>query len=265
MPKTKVMKALKSKAPFPDAKRGKHRVQRRPAAKAYIPVPYVRHGIPSSKNRAHRVRWGLSVQKLMSMNGRRLINLLQKDHILPHWQGRSCPRCGNGTLGELRHVKGKNVWAYRCNHFKCHKHVQPHDFHPIFFMGAGSSITSLNHQAAALYCAVASVPGQSTHLLLDTGDKPVERIYANLDVARASYDVEVDEVDIGKNKQRSPGPGPIRKRDWSAIGNRHLANRKVILHSDGARAYKLKLPQVMHCNVVHQKKKAKINGKALDF
>ena len=154
-------------------------------------------------------------------------------------------------------------------------------------MGAGSSITSLNHQAAALYCAVANVPCQSTHLLLDMDHKPVERIYANLDVARASYvvskeksityggkwqDVEVDEVDIGKNtddtivgqcnttweqwggliqrgcpsslrlfrlnpkltKQRSPGPGPIRKRDWSAIGNRHLANRKVILHSDGA-------------------------------
>ncbi|OLQ12516.1 hypothetical protein AK812_SmicGene3590 [Symbiodinium microadriaticum] len=48
-------------------------------------------------------------------------------------------------------------------------------------------------------------------------------------------DVEVDEVDVGKFT--------------------------VILHSDGARAYKLKVPGVMHCNVVHKKTKVKVNGK----
>ncbi|CAE7827020.1 unnamed protein product [Symbiodinium sp. CCMP2592] len=48
-------------------------------------------------------------------------------------------------------------------------------------------------------------------------------------------DVEVDEVDVGK--------------------------LTVVLHSDGARAYKLKVPGVMHCNVVHKKKKVKVDGK----
>ena len=70
-----------------------------------------------------------------------------------------------------------------------------------------------------------------------------------------------------------PGPGPITKRDWAPIAKRDwapiakkvLANRKAILHSDGARAYKLKLPQVLHCNVVHKTKKVKINGKVLFF
>ena len=113
-------------------------------------------------------------------------------------------------------------------------------------------------------------------------------------------DVEVDEVDIGKltdesvagnlntkweqwgglvergrpsslvlfrlnpilTKKRSPGPGPIRKRDWQPIAKKHIAGRKVILHSDGARAYKLRLPDVRHCNVVHKKKRIVINGKA---
>ena len=144
--------------------------------------------------------------------------------------------------------------------------------------------------------------------------KPVERIYTNLDVARAQYvvqqekkityggnweDVEVDFFDLGKltdeslgprntkweqwgglvqrgcpsslclfrlnpklTTKRAPGPGPIKKVDWAVIAKKHLANRKVVLHSDGARAYTLKIPQVKHCNVVHKKKKVTVNGKA---
>lgn len=62
-------------------------------------------------------------------------------------------------------------------------------------------------------------------------------------------------------KKRAPGPGPIRKRDWKPIATKLLSNKEVVLHTDGARAYTLKLPKVFHCNVVHKKKKAKINGK----
>ncbi|CAE7742054.1 unnamed protein product, partial [Symbiodinium necroappetens] len=61
--------------------------------------------------------------------------------------------------------------------------------------------------------------------------------------------------------QREPGPGPIRKREWTSIAAKYLAGRRVILHTDGARAYKLKVDQVVHCNVVHKKTKVKKNGK----
>ena len=37
-------------------------------------------------------------------------------------------------------------------------------------------------------------------------------------------------------------------------------NKNVILHTDGARAYRLRLPGVLHDNVVHMKKKMKVNG-----
>jgi len=37
-------------------------------------------------------------------------------------------------------------------------------------------------------------------------------------------------------KKRAPGPGPNRKKDWNPIAQKILANRKVILHTDGARA-----------------------------
>ncbi|CAE7429584.1 unnamed protein product [Symbiodinium natans] len=316
MPKA-VMKAMKAKPLFPAPKRGKHRVQRRPASKNYVPVPYVRHGTLSAKNKGFRQRWGESIQHLMSLKGRRLITHLQKDKILPSWQGRQCPRCAKGVLGTLNYVKAKKIWAYRCNHKRCHKFLQPHDYRPVFFMSAGNSSTSLGKQAAALYCATANVPCQSTHLILDMDHKPVERVYTNLDVARAQYvvqqekkityggnweDVEVDEVDLGKltdeslgprntkweqwgglvqrgcpsslclfrlnpklTTKRAPGPGPIKKVDWAVIAKKHLANRKVVLHSDGARAYTLKIPQVKHCNVVHKKKKVTVNGKAQWF
>ena len=60
---------------------------------------------------------------------------------------------------------------------------------------------------------------------------------------------------------RSPGPGPIRRREWLPIANKRLKDRQVVLHTDGAKAYKLKVPGVIHDNVVHKKKKICVNGK----
>ena len=89
-------------------------------------------------------------------------------------------------------------------------------------------------------------------------------------------DVEADEVDVGKEVEtksntarweqwggivergqpstlvlfrfpsrrtaaRSPGPGPITKRDWKPMAQKYLEGRNIILHTDGAKAYKLKL------------------------
>ena len=45
---------------------------------------------------------------------------------------------------------------------------------------------------------------------------------------------------------RAPGPGPITKKDWKPLAQKHLANRKIIFHTDSAKAYKLKLPGVIH-------------------
>ena len=66
-------------------------------------------------------------------------------------------------------------------------------------------------------------------------------------------------------KTRSPGPGPIRKRDWKPLGKKFLEGRKIILHTDGARAYKLKLDAVVHCNVIHKKKKVTKGKKATQY
>ena len=312
----------KSKAPWPAPKRGKMRaVLKKPSKKnTFTSVPYVRHGNVSEKFRAHNQRWGRSIHSFMTMSYLDLVKTLQKDKILPDWQGCTCPRCGEGTIGKLKFVKSRESWMYQCSGKRCKKYLQVDDFHPIFFRGNGNSVTPLKAQAAILYAAVAGVPINSAHLIMDVDHKPVERIYNNLDVARARYveqeeksitygrpndstwvDVEADEVDLGKGledatdgqgkvvrweqwcglvergrpaslrlfrlnppvtKPRAPGPGPIRKYDWRAIGTPLLSDRHVVLHTDGARAYKLKLPGVCHCNVVHKKKRTIVNKKA---
>ena len=66
-----------------------------------------------------------------------------------------------------------------------------------------------------------------------------------------------------KTKRRAPGPGAIRKRDWTPIARRWLARRKVILHTDGARTYRMKIPGVKHDYAVHKRKRAVINGRVV--
>ena len=105
-------------------------------------------------------------------------------------------------------------------------------------------------------------------------------------------DVEADEVDLGKEEvaKSVKSRGKVQWEQWgglvergcpkhfgslspsakadsqtrprSRIATKHLAHRKVILHTDGARAYKLKVPDVIHDNVVRKKKLVKIKGKA---
>ncbi|CAK0789520.1 unnamed protein product, partial [Prorocentrum cordatum] len=64
----------------------------------------------------------------------------------------------------------------------------------------------------------------------------------------------------GKTVRRAPGPGPIRKRDWAPLAKKWLKQRKVILHADGARSYKLRVDGVVHDWVVHMKKRVKAAG-----
>ena len=60
---------------------------------------------------------------------------------------------------------------------------------------------------------------------------------------------------------RAPGLGAIRKTDWSPLANKFLTKRNVILHTDSARSYRMKLPGVLHDAVVHKKRRVKVNGK----
>jgi hypothetical protein len=66
-----------------------------------------------------------------------------------------------------------------------------------------------------------------------------------------------------KTKRRAPGPGPIRKRDWRPLARRWLHGRRVILHTDGAKTYLMKIDGVKHDWVVHSRKRMVINGRSI--
>ena len=62
-------------------------------------------------------------------------------------------------------------------------------------------------------------------------------------------------------KPRAPGPGPIKKKDWKPMAKKYLKGRCILLHTDGARSYKLGIDRkdhldgVVHDFVVHKPKK----------
>ncbi|CAL1173690.1 unnamed protein product [Cladocopium goreaui] len=254
------MKYRSPSPPWPVPKRGKARNHgKRPSSsmavsqkKNFKAMPYVRGPKVQNKFGKERNHYGVSIERLASMQPRQLIHKLTKDGILPAWNGSTCLHCAEGRLGKLRYFKERKHWAHRCSRKGCQKLTQSHSFHPIFFGGSGSSVTSLGQQAAILCCAVAGVPVTATPLIPDMDDKAVFRIYEGLEKGcaqhicqkqkhikyggdDAGWDVEADEVDLAKNIV-------------------------VILHTDGARAYKMNIRGIAHYNVVHKKKKILQNG-----
>ena len=60
--------------------------------------------------------------------------------------------------------------------------------------------------------------------------------------------------------KRTPGPGAICKKEWEDLGNKLLKGRHVILHTDSAKSYTLKIDGVIHDRVVHCKKRVQVKG-----
>ena len=237
MPK-KVTKAVKN---WPAPKRGKARSLMKSSKASSTAgrqsVPYVRcPGVQKlfDKRRGHCNR---SVPMLAAMKGGALIRLLRDDGLLQKWEGQKCPSCSKGMMGQLYLDKGKSTWVHRCSAKACQKRLQPHDFNPIFFVGHGST-TPLALQASILSCALAGVPTISVPALLDLHRKPVEKIYNNLEVARARHvlheepkivfgherkwpDVEADEVDLGKEEFMTSGrQKKVRWEQWGGMVER---------------------------------------------
>jgi len=64
-----------------------------------------------------------------------------------------------------------------------------------------------------------------------------------------------------KTIKKAPGPGAITRVDWLPLANRYLKGRRVVLHTDRAKSYAIKVEGVAHDSVRHCKKRVKRNGK----
>eukprot|EP00971_Amphidinium_carterae_P257636 5114106-Amphidinium_carterae.1 len=61
-------------------------------------------------------------------------------------------------------------------------------------------------------------------------------------------------MECRKTRERAPGPGPIRKKEWGEIAEIALQplTEPIIMHTDSAKAYNLKIFNVHHTRVIHQ-------------
>ena len=61
--------------------------------------------------------------------------------------------------------------------------------------------------------------------------------------------------------KRASGPGAVRRVEWKKLAQDLWRDCLIVLHTDSAKSYKLKVPGVLHDRVVHCKKRVKVRGK----
>ncbi|CAE7268204.1 unnamed protein product [Symbiodinium pilosum] len=262
------------------AKQGKLRkVQKRPATKKdsfWEKVKYVREGAVNSRGqRKDQIKWKRTLPELLNASNRKIIDILIADKFLPKCKLQVAPR------GDLH--------KHRCSHRNCHVWMNPHHLHPLFSECQGPQSQSLQMQAAHLLLKLHKVPQSKIHLLLGVNHKAIEDMENKLCKTRQEYVQKKEkEILLGDGKswkddgvmmweqwagivqrgrpetlilrklqpkitvKRAPGPGAIRKTEWKLIAEELLLDRTVILYTDSAKSYKLKLSGVLHDKVIRR-------------
>ncbi|CAJ1458403.1 unnamed protein product [Effrenium voratum] len=73
-----------------------------------------------------------------------------------------------------------------------------------------------------------------------------------------AYKAAMDRNDL----QMLPAPFGLKEKvEWEPLAKKWLQDQQVVLHTDSAKSYKVKLPGVLHDSVIHCKKKIKVGGK----
>ena len=86
-------------------------------------------------------------------------------------------------------------------------------------------------------------------------------------MGRASPERSAGDVGVVQDKFHDHGSQSARagrhqkKADYKVLADKYLHGRCLVLHTDSASAYKLKVPGVLHDSVGHSKKRVKVNGK----
>ena len=244
-----VRKILKRPAgkfnPFPAPKRGKGRAAlKRPAVKktkAWENVPYTRQAaeVDPTGLRMDRHVWKRSMVDLLKASDKEIINMLLQDGLLTSWEGKLCPRCGEGTLSKAKIDVG-GVPKHRCNRFRCQVYINPHHLHPLFTDGNGSGSTSLRIQAALLLLKLNKVSHPVIHRLLGINHKSIELMEKKLCDLRKRWvehqekginfgggpkwcDVEADETTFDRKDLKALAPDknlPIVWEQWCGLVKR---------------------------------------------
>ncbi|CAK0831513.1 unnamed protein product, partial [Prorocentrum cordatum] len=262
-------------------------------SKAYRNTKYVRHGKPTTKSRGDRDKWSIDLESILEMPDDKLYRRCIRDNILDNKQGKMCNRkgCQKFTVPHAHHPVFSTGWGATHSPFKKQVAI-------LFSILAGGSnptirrlISSANHKAIERISI--AVKKQREKFV----KKREKTIVFGVDNDRDWRDAEADEAVFGRaakaddpesveweqwagivergrpeslvlakttaapTVKRAPGPGAIRKVDWAPLANRYLKGRRIILHTDRAKSYAMRVEGVLHDSVRHCKKRAKKNGK----
>eukprot|EP00971_Amphidinium_carterae_P177517 3520511-Amphidinium_carterae.1 len=91
-----------------------------------------------------------------------------------------------------------------------------------------------------------------SHFMVKSATKPKGwSAYVGLVRRGSPSSLLVYPMTVRYTKARSPGPGPITKKEWASIASYTVENPKheLVLHTDSARAYNLKFPKIFHTRV----------------
>ncbi|CAK0883637.1 unnamed protein product [Prorocentrum cordatum] len=234
--------------PWPVAKRGKARMASRPVAMK---------------------------RDFANATTKQVIDKLKKDKLLPEWRGATCPYCGVGTLAAVlfcavaqcsqasarlllknNHKMAESI--YSALYAARAKHVNCHEKNIVFGKDQdGNALEWADVEADEVDMAKGEGPNAGPR-----AQRPITWEQWGGIVQRGNpRSLVLFRLKPEKAKRRAPGPGPIRKRDWAPAASKWLKNRRVILHTDGARSHKMKVDDVLHDWVVHKKKRVQVGGK----
>ena len=179
-------------------------------------------------------KWRRSIEDLLKADNKSIVEMLMEDKILPDWTGFQCPGCTGGKLSGLAQQQ-PGARKHRCRRKPCQAYSSPHHLH-------------------ALRGLWRSCFGPSD---------PVSSVAPQFDKCphgRPDQDPQFGTPQPTSHLQQ--GTWPREPSDvWSGSqAMKHLRNRRVVIHTDSAKSYKLRLDGVLHDRVFHPEKGCRCRG-----
>lgn len=121
-----------------------------------------------------RAKWQRTVSEKMTATDHQILQMLEKDGLLPKWNGNQCPHCWKDSLRRTVH---QGLPKYRCSK-GCF--VVPHYLHPIFQVSSGQQHQLLQVQAALLLLLLVGSSHAQCGLILGVNHKMTEGMTSRL-------------------------------------------------------------------------------------
>lgn len=192
-------------------------------------------------------RTEVEFETLMNMSGKKKVEKLWKwGHLHKH---QYCPFCNKGKIGALRQRSKGGQWMRRCKRKGCQKWIHPGKGSPVFKASKGKSTTTIDQQAAILWCAAWNVQqGMAPAIIKGVKSKACQKVYRDYHWTVAQYVVgnqdkikfgderlfdnqtdELDELETDEAVFRKTDVGKNVVEFQEAVGSKRRGDRKSLV------------------------------------